>query len=129
MGQVEHKEVVINREIEQVMETFRSAIECVPRGICLPDSAHIIVSKYEISFITPGGEVKLMRGDKSTFVEVRAGDVRLINDSWDMFVLRSGNKVINSPRLAVGNMVFTTDEFVEYIRRGFQVILSAANWV
>jgi len=49
---------------------FRQAIECMPRGNCLPDDAHIVVSKYYIAFIAHGGEVKLTRA--GAFVEVRA---------------------------------------------------------
>lgn len=110
------------------MTTFKNAAECISRGICQPDEANIVISKYYIAFISEyaseRGEVKLMREGKSLYVEVRAGNSRLVTDDWDMFVL---NKRTVSPRLTIGNETFTKDEFIEFVRKGFQSILR--TWV
>jgi hypothetical protein len=125
---MEHKETIRNREIEHVLTTFKNAAECISRGICQPDEANIVISKYYIVFISEyaseRGEVKLMREGKSLYVEVRAGNSRLVTDDWDMFVL---NKRTVSPRLTIGNETFTKDEFIEFVRKGFQSILR--TWV
>jgi hypothetical protein len=125
---MEHVEVIKNDRVERVLMEFKDAAECVPRGICRPDEAHVVISKYFIAFIGNEGEVRLVR-DGKLHAEVRVNNTRLVTDSWDMFVFRSGSGLINSPRLAVGNAVFTTDEFIEFIRRGFQSIMLEANWV
>jgi hypothetical protein len=104
---------------------FKDAVECVSRGVCRP--AHIVVSKYYVAFIHEG-EIRLTREEKF-FVEVKVDNSRLITDDWDMFVLRNDGQIISSPRLAVGREIFTTDEFIEYIRKSFQALLSAASWV
>jgi hypothetical protein len=128
------QEVIINGEIERILEMFRSTVECVPRGICLPDEAKIVVSKYYVSFIDDG-EVKLVNGGASSFVEVRAGSYLLLTNSWNMFALKHMDKLIAyGPRVAVGKEVYTADELIEFVRRGFKAILSkailsAANWV
>jgi len=128
---MEHKEVIINREIEHALEMFRQAVECVPRT-CLPDSANIIVSKHYVVFVTPrGDEVKLVRDDDFVTAEIRAGEYKLIVDRWDMFVLRKNGKTIQvGPRIAIGSIgsdIYSTDEFIEFVRKGFQSILGA--WV
>jgi len=124
---MEHKEVIRNPEIENVLMAFKDAVECVPRGICQPDDAHVVVSKYYVAFTDSSrGEVKLV---SSVFVEVRAGNYLLFTDDWDMFVFKNGRQTAYSPRIAVGGKTLTTDEFVEFVRKGFQVLLSAANWV
>jgi hypothetical protein len=124
---MEHKEIIRDSKIERILMAFKDAVECVPRGVCRPDEAHIAVSKYYVAFIHEG-EIRLMREGKFLLVEVKADNSRLITDGWDMFVLRNGGQIISSPRLAVGREIFT-DEFVEYIRKGFQALLSAASWV
>jgi hypothetical protein len=125
---MEHKEVVRNPEIESVLTAFKNAVECVPRGICTPDDAHVVVSKYYVAFLYGDGELKLIRDGKSLFAEVRASGCRLLTGS-DMFVFKNSRQTAYSPRIAVGGKTLTTDEFVEFVRKGFQVLLSAANWV
>jgi hypothetical protein len=125
--QTQHREVIINDEIECVLMAFKNAAECVPRGICQPDEAKIIVSKYYVAFTDGRGEVKLVRGG---FVEVRAGSYLLFTNSWDMFTLKHAGKLLAyGPKLAVGRDIYTTDEFIEYIRKSFKVLLSATGWV
>ncbi len=44
-----------------------------------------------------------------------------------MFALKNDRQMIYSPRLAAGE-VYTADEFVDFVRRGFQSLLGAAGW-
>jgi hypothetical protein len=132
MAQAQNEgKIVINREIEGALEAFRHAIECVPHGVCMPDVAQVAVSKYYISFIHDGSEVKASRDG----VEVKAGDYMLLIDDYGMFILlrrsRDGavRPFVYGPRLALGNEVYTADEFADYIRRGLRALLDAANWL
>jgi hypothetical protein len=125
---MEQQEVITNSEIEHILEMFKNAVQCVPRGVCLPDDAHVVVSRHYVVFTFSGGEVKLVRS--GPFVEVRAGSYLLFNNSWDMFVLRNGKQVVYSPRIAIGGKTLDTNEFAKFVRKGFQVLLGvAANWV
>jgi hypothetical protein len=128
---MEQHEETINEigEIERVLEAFMRSVECVPRGICIPDNARVDISKYYVGFVSPHGIIRLERDGKSIFVTVEAGGCRLITTSYDMFMYRDDKKKVYSPRIAVGSNVYTVDEFVAFMRRGFQVLLSAASWV
>jgi hypothetical protein len=101
---------------------------CVPRGICESDVAQIAVSKYYVAFINGSGEIRLVRGGKSLFVEVETNNHKIFTAD-DVFVLKDDKQKVYSPRLMVNNNVYTVDKFIEFIRMGFQSILSAANWV
>jgi hypothetical protein len=122
------REIITNDKIERVLEAFKSAVECTPRGICEPGGSHIAVSRRYVAFADKG-EVRLERDGKQLFVEVRTDGCRLVTDAWDMFVLRCGGNAFISPRLAVGGKIFTTDEFIEFVRRGFRALLRTADWV
>ncbi|MFZ8809170.1 MAG: hypothetical protein ACO2PN_13840 [Pyrobaculum sp.] len=121
-----HKERIVNREVEHVLEAFAKTVECVSRGTC-DCAAHVVVSRHYVAFVAPNGEVRLINNG-GLFVEVRTS-CRLFTDSWDMFTLKNDKQRIYSPRLVVGNKVYTTDEFVDFVRRGFQSLLGAAGWV
>jgi len=130
MEQVLHKEVITSGEIERILEAFRGAIECAPRGVCLPDEAHIVASKYYVAFVAYNGEVRLVRNGASPYVEVKANDYSLIINSWGMFTLKRGNRLVAyGPRIAVGKEVYDVDEFVEFVRKGMRILLNVANWV
>jgi len=123
-----HEEKITNREIEHVLRTFVRAVECVPRGVCEPDTARVVVSRHYVAFVVPNGEVKLIN-DGGLFAEVVAGNYKVMTDAWDMFTLKNDKQRIYSPRFVVDNKVYTTDEFVDFVRKGFQSLLGAAGWV
>lgn len=132
MAQTQNEgKITPNGEIAQVLRAFRDAVMCVPWGVCTPDAAQIVVSKYFVSFVHGDGEVKVARDG----VEVRAGDYALFIDGYGMFILlrRNGDGTVTrlayGPRLVLDNETFTTDEFVDYIRKGVKVLLSATNWL
>lgn len=125
--QTRHEEEIINAEIERVMKAFIDAVVCVSHGICLPDEAKIIVSRYHVAFISDSGMIRLVQ-DKSLFVEAEANGCKIFTTDY-MFVLKNGKKKIYSPRLVINSRVYTVDEFIDFVRRGFRAILSAANWV
>jgi hypothetical protein len=123
-------EKITNAEIAHALEMFWQAVECMPSGACLPDEVHIVASKNYVVFISPrGDEVRLIRDDKSVHLIVKAGNYKLVTDSWDMFTLKSGKRVIYSPRIVIGRETYTTDELIEYVRKGFKALLNAVNWV
>ena len=127
--QTRHEEKIVNSEIERVLKAFIDAVVCVPRGICLPDEAKIIISKYHVAFISDSGRIRLVQ-DKSFFVEAEANGCKIFTtDDYDMFVLKDGKEKIYSPRLVINSRIYTVDEFIDFVRRGFRAILSAANWV
>jgi len=126
--QVRHEEKIINAEIERVMKAFIDAVVCVSHGICLPDEAKTIISRYHVAFISDSGMIRLVQ-DKSLFVEAEANGCKIFTTDYDMFVLKDGKEKIYSPRLVINSRVYTVDEFIDFVRRGFRAILSAANWV
>ncbi len=124
-----HEEKIVSSKIERVLEAFINATECIPRGICEPNAAQVVVSKHYVAFNSKDGEIRLVRDGKSVFVEVETDGCKIFTTEYDMFVLKDGRRKVYSPRLAVGGGVYTVDEFTAFVRRGFKALLSAANWV
>jgi hypothetical protein len=110
------------------MKAFIDAVVCVSHGICLPDEAKTVISRYHVAFISDSGMIRLVQ-DKSLFVEAETNGRKIITTDYDMFVLKDGKEKIYSPRLVINSRVYTVDEFIDFVRRGFRAILSAANWV
>jgi hypothetical protein len=121
-----HEETIINNEIERVLKVFMHAVECVPR-VC-EFNFHIVIGKNYVAFVSNEGEVRAIH-DGSVFAEAKTANYKLLTDAWDMFVLKGRGQTVYSPRLAVDGKLFTTDELVDLVRRGFRVLLGIANWV
>jgi hypothetical protein len=117
-----HRQEIANDEVERVMKAFMRAVEWACGDF------HIIIGNGYVAFVSSEGVVKAIR-DGSVFVEARTANYRLLTDAWDMFVLKGRRQIVYSPRLAVNDKLFTTDELIDLVRRGFRVLLGVASWV
>jgi hypothetical protein len=128
--QVQHEEKIINGEIERVLKAFIRAAECVPQGICEPNAARITVSRYYVTFHSHVGEVTLARDGKTIFAEVRTEGNKIFTAD-EVFVLKDDRQRVKiySPRVVINGSVYTTDEFIDFVRRGFWALMRAVGWV
>ena len=111
------EEIIANREIQEIIEEFKVAAK---KGI-LPDDANIVIDRYSIAFISTRGQIKLWCA-ANCHLEIKTKNYVLTSSQYG-FVL--SNEMRFAPKLIVGSDAYYVDDFIEFLIRGFRLLLKA----